>query len=370
MLWIGKECLWIAGLRSRLWSHAGGEQSCVRQAIDDGHGEFEQGKPLKLRVDAQWFVICFVLTLATLVMGMSTPTLADASSRAFYGLCYGPFRSGQSPDAGIYPTRAQIAEDLERLRQLTNRLRLYGLSGSGRIVVEEASRLGFTEILAGIWLGSDEVSNARELALAADLAQADLPGLETFIVGSEVLLRGEMAVEHLAEIIVRVRNETGLNVAYGEIAALWAHGPPAMDRLAALLDVIVVHIFPFWDGVAIEQAPNAFDHMLAEVHARYPGKTVVIGESGWPAGGEPVGSALPSPANQAAWLAFILERSREQPVFFFEAFSEPWKIEHEGERGAMWGLYTSDGAVRPELRSLLTLHGPSPSNLDFERSNP
>lgn len=285
-----------------------------------------------------------------------------------HGLCYGPFREGQSPDRGIHPTRQEIAEDLLRIRRLTTRLRTYGATRSGRVVVEEASRLGFEEIHTGLWLTGDRTANEREIGAAIELASRKLPGVTLLIAGSEVLLRREMKPTELVDVIRRVRNEARMPIAYADVPAVWVYGPPAIDALAREVDVVVVHLYPFWEGVSIDAAPAAYARTLDAARRRYPGKSIVVGESGWPAAGEPVGHAVPSPESQARWLAFAAGRPDAERVFYFSAFSEPWKAVHEGTRGAHWGLFTSDGHLRRGLWPTLTSLGVELAGLDFDRS--
>ena len=117
-----------------------------------------------------------VLSVALLLGAASLGPQASAAA-PLYGLCYGQFRSGQSPDLGIHPSRGEIAEDLSHLRRLADRIRVYGSTRSGRIAVQEASRLGFREILAGIWITKDAAANDREIAAGLDLVNRGLPGL-------------------------------------------------------------------------------------------------------------------------------------------------------------------------------------------------
>lgn len=283
------------------------------------------------------------LVLAVLVIG----SVASDAEGPFFGLCYSPFRQGQSPETNIKPSRKQIREDLILLRKLTSRLRLYGLSQTGQTVIAEASKLDF-EILAGLWIGPDELANEREIGAAIELSRRELPGLKTMIVGSEALLRQDVTPDHLVELIRRVRRETGLEVAYADIASFWSDHPAA-DRIASEVDHIVVHIYPFWDGVGIEQAPAHFADALNQVRKRYPDKTITVGETGWPADGQSVGNAIPSPENQATWVRFVFSQSQEHRIFFFAAFDETWKVPFEGSVGAHWGIHTIDRTIRPAL---------------------
>ena len=283
-----------------------------------------------------------------------------------YGVAYSQFRNGHSPDLGRHPTRAEIAEDLEHLRRLTDGIRLYGLTRSGRVVVEEASKLGF-RILLGIWLSHDRVSNEREIAAAIELSRLNLPGIEALIVGSEVLLRRDLDPEELASIIRRVRLATERPVAYAEIASIWRDGGPEIDRIADEVQLILSHVYPFWDSVSIEGAPAHYERTLEEVKRRFPAKSHAVGETGWPVAGPARGDAVPSPSNQATWVRYILARSHQDQVYYFSAFSEPWK--DEGGVGAHWGIFTPQGELRSEIAAVLAERGLRSEDFGFSRSD-
>ena len=78
------------------------------------------------------------------------------------GLCYSPFRDGQSPVTGVYPTLKQIMEDLRILRPFTPAIRSYGLS-STQSLIPALARANGLQCYAGAWIDTNLVSNAREI---------------------------------------------------------------------------------------------------------------------------------------------------------------------------------------------------------------
>tara|TARA_R110000787_G_scaffold243806_2_gene349793 strand:+ start:565 stop:1545 length:981 start_codon:yes stop_codon:yes gene_type:complete len=293
-------------------------------------------------------VVTAMALIAIMLMGALNPVQSDD---LLYGLAYSPYRTGQSPEIGIYPSRKEIAQDLEHLRPLTSRLRTYGLYRSGRLVVEEALKQGY-RVLGGIWLGADPMANEQEIAVAIDIVKGRYPRLEGFIVGSEVLLRRELSPEKILTIIRRVRQETNMPVGYAEIAPIWYEGPAIMNKIAAASDFIVIHNFPYWEGASIDTAAAAYERALNRTRERFPAKRIIDGETGRPASGQTVGRAVASPRNQATWFRFILERSHRDRIFAFSAFSEEWKRK-EGPAGAAWGIFKADGTLRPAIVKLL-----------------
>jgi hypothetical protein len=61
----------------------------------------------------------------------------------------------------------------------------------------------------------------------------------------------------------------------------------------------------------------------------FPGKKLMIGETGWPSAGPPHGAAVPSAENQARYFTDFLAWTKRQPdqvqYYYFDAFDEAWK---------------------------------------------
>ena len=105
---------------------------------------------------------------------------------------------------------------------------------------------------------------------------------------------------------------------------------------------------PYWEDVPprAEDAAAHVDEIRRQVVAAFPGKEILIGETGWPSFGRMRDGALASRVNQARFISQILERARQDNfrVNFFEAYDEPWKRRWEGTVGGYWGLF--DGSER------------------------
>ena len=107
---------------------------------------------------------------------------------------YAPFRNDQTPhDPTLIVSPEQIAEDLAELAKVSKCIRTYSIDNGLDKVPELASRVGL-KVLLGVWIGRDRAKNAQLVDIAVSLVK-DHPGTVTaIIVGSEVLLRGEMTV--------------------------------------------------------------------------------------------------------------------------------------------------------------------------------
>jgi glucan 1,3-beta-glucosidase len=75
----------------------------------------------------------------------------------------------------------------------------------------------------------------------------------------------------------------------------------------------------------------------------FPGKEILIGETGWPSAGRMRDAALPSRTNQARVVSEILDLAKRENfrVNLIEAYDQPWKRQLEGTVGGYWGLIDS-----------------------------
>jgi len=75
----------------------------------------------------------------------------------------------------------------------------------------------------------------------------------------------------------------------------------------------------------------------------FPGKEILVGETGWPSHGRMRDAALPSRTNQARVVSEILDLAKRENfrVNLIEAYDQPWKRQLEGTVGGYWGLFDS-----------------------------
>jgi glucan 1,3-beta-glucosidase len=76
----------------------------------------------------------------------------------------------------------------------------------------------------------------------------------------------------------------------------------------------------------------------------FPGKEILIGETGWPSRGRMREGALPSRTNQARVISEILDLAKHEKfrVNLIEAYDAPWKRQWEGTVGGNWGLFDGE----------------------------
>jgi hypothetical protein len=102
---------------------------------------------------------------------------------------------------------------------------------------------------------------------------------------------------------------------------------------------------PYWEDFPI-RAKNAAAHVDAirkQMAVAFPGKEILIGETGWPSEGRMRDGALPSRTNQARVVSEILNMAKQENfrVNLIEAYDQPWKRQLEGTVGGNWGLFDS-----------------------------
>jgi hypothetical protein len=200
------------------------------------------------------------------------------------------------------------------------------------------------KVLLSSGFGRDRAKNAQLADIAVSRVK-DHPGTVTaVIVGSEVLLRGEMTVADLRQIIRSVKPRVNVPVTYADVWEFWLR----YREVGEDVDFITAHFLPYWEDVPprAKEAAAHVDEIRKQVVAAFPGKEILIGETGWPSHGRMRDGALASRVNQARFISEILERARQDKfrVNFFEAYDEPWKRRWEGTVGGYWGLF--DGAER------------------------
>jgi glucan 1,3-beta-glucosidase len=260
---------------------------------------------------------------------------------------YAPFRNGQTPlNPTTYVSAELIEQDLAQLVKVTDCVRTYSIENGLDQVAGVAAKVGL-KVMQGIWLGSNRLKNLNQIATVVGLTK-QYPGVITsVVVGNEVLLRGEMTTNDLAAIIRGVKAQVSVPVTYADVWEYWLRNREIYDAV----DFITIHILPYWEDFPI-RAKFAAAHVNSirqRMAVAFPGKEILIGETGWPSEGRMREGALPSRTNQARVVSEILLLAKQENfrVNLIEAYDQPWKRQLEGTVGGYWGLFDS---VRRQLK--------------------
>lgn len=255
-------------------------------------------------------------------------------------ISYAPFRNNQTAESPTPVSRDQIVEDLAQLAKMTDCIRTYATDLGLDQIPELAAEVGL-KVIQGIWLSKDRQKNATQIATGIRLAQQYPRTVTGLVVGNEVLLHREMTASDLATLIRSVKAQVPIPVTYSDVWEYWLR----YRELDYAVDFVTVHILPYWENVPIpaKSAAAHVDAVRKQVAAAFPGKEILIGETGWPSEGRMRGSALPSRTNQARMISEVLDLARRENfrVNLFEAYDELWKHEFEGTVGGSWGLFDS-----------------------------
>lgn len=316
-----------------------------------------------------WTVL---LLLAGVAGHARTPQSIDLSRQHWYGdaVSYSGYRAGQHPDKGIYPTQAQVEEDLRLLARNWKLIRVYGSDRHSedvlKVIREKKIDLG---VMLGMWLnGKPEklAENERQIKKGIELANKYRDIVVAVNVGNEILVSWsdhKLTEEQAIQYVQRVKKKVRCPVTIADDTLYWS-SPDA--KLAKYVDFITLHTYPLWGKEDIDTGLSSTIRNFERVRAAHPGKTIVFGEVGWatytkgdlhvPRGGDE--------QKQKRYFGEITDWAKKNNVttFFFEAFDEPWK--GEGTEGH-WGLFSEGRKAKLAMHELypelVTKEATSPS---------
>lgn len=285
------------------------------------------------------------------------------SNKPMSVVAYSPYRDGQAP-GGAQPSEQQVREDLELLKPLVDGIRVYGTDGANSYIPALCDELGI-DLHIGAWidgLASDE-PNTQALA---KLVNENHPSIKTAIVGNEVLERSEdngMTEEKLLALINVAKGaitNKNVKIAAADTYPQWMVLRP---NLAASVDLLIWHTYGYWAGSTIDNAYTLVSKRYDDMLAAYPGKPMLLGETGWPTmttnpSKDGTTMAVGSEANQAKYYREALAgfRARNLPTWMFSAIDEQWKASSgEGAVGAHWGIFTTARQPKAAATELLQL---------------
>lgn len=283
-------------------------------------------------IAAVWWWLAMPITLAR------APIDPNAKLQC---VSYAPFRGSQSPLVpATHVSAEQIEQDLTQLKDITDCVRTYSIANGLDQVPAVAAKVGL-KVMQGIWLGSDRLKNVTQIATAIRLTKEFPNVITSLVVGNEVLLRGEMTTADLVATIRAVKAQVSVPVTYADVWEYWLRNRDIYDAV----DFVTIHILPYWEDFPV-RAKFAAIHVNAirqRIAAAFPGKEILIGETGWPSEGRMRDGALPSRTNQARVVSDILSLAKQQNfrVNLIEAYDQPWKRQLEGTVGGYWGFIDS-----------------------------
>lgn len=284
--------------------------------------------------------------------------LALSFDEPFASVSFAPYRFGESPMSHDYPTPEEIESDLASLKGVTKGIRTYTAREGMDIVPGLAEKYGL-ELIHSAWLGPHKDKDDLDVAALISSANAHPDSIKRVIVGNEVLLRKDLPVEDLIAYIRKVKAAVKQPVSYADVWAFWLKYPQVADEV----DFITIHILPYWEDepVSVDDAARHLVETYRIIQKAFPGKPILIGESGWPTRGRQRGPAAASVTDAAKFVRTLAAVARENGFDYnlVEAFDQPWKAELEGTVGANWGVVDSLRRVK------YGMSGPVQENRDW-----
>ncbi len=289
-----------------------------------------------------WLV--FAIAAITIVSwaAANQPRLEPRWPTTVHGFAYSPLQRDQAPSRSEEPSPAQIDADLALMAGTAGAIRIYSLDGVHGSIPGMAARHGL-DVTLGVELVGDSNRDESRVARLGEVAE-ETRSAQRAIIGNETVLTETLTVGALTALLGQARRDRSVAVSTAEPWHIWIQHP----ELADYVDFITVHLLPYWEGIAVDEAVDYVLSRMDLLEATFPGKPIVIGEVGWPSHGRMRDNAVPSRAHAAMFLRRFLERadSRGYEYFLMEAFDQPWKRYVEGEVGAYWGIFDADRAPK------------------------
>jgi exo-beta-1,3-glucanase (GH17 family) len=255
---------------------------------------------------------------------------------------FAPFHDGESPLKKIYPTPEEITQDISIISQLSQGVRTYSSQFGMEIVPKLAAEKGMT-VTFSAWLGDDLTAksiknNQDEIESLIREAKAHPETISRVIVGNEVLLRHDLKPDQLISYIRQVKSAIPQPVSYADVWAFYLKYPEVVKEL----DYLTIHILPFWEDepVSVDEAGQHIIDILHKIKEAFPGKPILIGETGWPSKGRNRGASKVNLVTEAHYIRMISSLAEKEGFDYnlIEGFDQPWKSALENTVGAGWGL--------------------------------
>ena len=267
-----------------------------------------------------------------------------------------PIVKGQWP-GGPEPSADELEADVQAMASRVSQIRLYSSTGVAEQIVALAAQNDL-DVVAQAWIGPDRDSNDIEVAAVIDLANT-YDNVVAVLVGSEVLLRGDVPANTLVGYIETVQAGVDVPVGYADILAQWQ----SSRRLQATVEWVGLHSYGFWGCQAYDNAVSytLFDWKAISDHPVLGNKSIKLMETGWPSAGynpncEQTGAG--ESQAQAHFTADVLLSAylAGLDTFVFQYADEPWKcdpaLSNEETVGCHWGLVNEQRQPKPAWDAL------------------
>ena len=283
-------------------------------------------------------------------------------------ICYSGFRDGQSPDAGIYPSKEEIASDLALLHTRWDALRLYACDLHTERVLQVIDEQGYRfKVMLGAYIGAEKnnpncpwggeysaadltqnsLRNREEMARAALWANRYPHIVDVVSAGNEATVDWTdhlVPTQSVIDYVRYLKAHISQPVTFCENYVPWLG---QLDALVPHVDLISIHTYPVWEYKTVDDALAFTQENYESVRRRHPDKQIIITEAGWAtaSNGRGIPAENAGETYQKQYVQELLRWAAEERilVYLFEAFDENWKgSDHPMEPEKHWGIYRAD----------------------------
>ncbi len=305
------------------------------------------------------FLLISVAWLYSGAVNAKNSHVPSSLEKPMHCLAFSPYVDNLSPDYGAQPSKQLLGKLLDHvLKQTPFRcIMTYGVLGGLEDIFYEAQQRNI-KVIAILWIDNDPIVNTQSISKGIYLAREFKDTIIKVSCGSEVRTRRDYAYDKEITRCLNALREAKISQAISTIDTWWEWCNRSVScqktAFSEQVDWIGINIFPWWeniysslhDCVSAEHAADFHLARLEQVQRANPGKEVIITEFGWPAnttaqtGGGAGSCATASLQNQALVVQSTLKKLAQKKVtgVVFEAFSEQWKAEKEGDSGKFWGI--------------------------------
>lgn len=323
------------------------------------------GKNLKRQI---WlFSMLSVVALSIEAAQTTSPSSAvqhNTQVRAAPMQCvaFSPYVGRMNPDYGPHPSPELINQLLDTLVKETpfRCIMTYGVL-NGLDATFAAAKARGIKVIAIIWIDKDVEVNSQSIAKGIEVVRAYSDIIVRLSCGSEVRTRHGNRFDGEIRRCIDAFREAGIKQPITTIDIWWEWCDRSsvcrQTAFAGIVDWVGINIFPWWENkhagvftcTPAEKAAVFHRDRIADIERVYPGKEVILTEFGWP--NSPEGASeinvhsgekcgLAGRVNQQmvvrSTFSMLAETGRSGVVF--EAFSEGWKSNNEGQFGNAWGI--------------------------------
>jgi exo-beta-1,3-glucanase (GH17 family) len=276
------------------------------------------------------------------------------SFKPFVGLGYSPFLGDESPNYGTYPTTNDIAFDLTNsVTFLASEIRTFGMDGTQSNIAGICSMYNINCFPCAYLNPDDPTDNTNELNALVAVANANYPTTRGLIVGTEPININYDPGLLISNIdYVRAATHTNYPIGTADIPQSFTSNPDVV----ADLDFVMINVHPYWAKLPVNQAATFTLQVWQAFTNSFPGKRVLIGETGWPTGGTNIywsdPNVVPSAANQGIYLSQFIPIAKKNNIeyFIFDYRDELWKTQSgNGMVDQNWGLLDTNSIKKQGL---------------------